>query len=251
MRFQKYSPLVFCVFLALALSNALGAQDDFLSEEDLFDLETDASSSVCDPLEGINRFIFQFNDRVYSYLLNPLAQGYRRIMPEPVKKGVGHFFHNLRYPIRLSGNLLQGRWKGAWIETKRFVVNSTIGVAGIFPLADNVMNMAVVPSEDIGQALGSWGIGEGPYLVIPILGPSNLRDLMGLVGDNAVNPTSDPFSVLHNTDQSFQSVWIGARSLAGIPTLMDEYFRLKSRSIDPYSSLRQGHRELRRAAIAE
>ena len=159
------------------------------------------------------------------------------------------FFTNLKYPVRLAGNLLQGRLKGAWVETGRFAVNSTVGVFGIFRPADQLNGLAPIPREDIGQALGSWGIGEGPYLVLPLLGPSNLRDLGGLVGDRAVNPLQEPLCLID--DWEWRLALGGSEFLATAPSLVDRYIRLKGSSIDAYGSLKNGYTQFRRAAIEE
>jgi phospholipid-binding lipoprotein MlaA len=246
---QKYSIKLAAALLASV--GLLGAQDSFLSEEDLFNEEVNDQISVYDPLESINRYTFEFNDFVYLNLLDPIANGYTFITPDPVEEGAKNFFRNLRYPIRLTGNVLQGRWEGAWVETKRFVVNSTIGIAGIFSPADDFEGMEPIPSEEVGQALGSWGIGEGPYIVIPFFGPSNARDLLGLVGDAAVHPTRKPFSAIDSWNWEWQTAIGGTEFLVSTPKLMESYRRMKGNSIDPYSSLKNGYTQFRRAAIAE
>lgn len=249
MEIQKYS--ITLVAALLASGSFLSAQDSFLSEDDLFNEEVNERVSVYDPLESINRYTFEFNDYVYRNLLNPVARGYTFITPDPVEDGAKNFFRNLRYPIRLTGNLLQGRWDGAWVETKRFAVNSVIGLAGIRVPADGFEGMSRIPSEGIGQALGSWGIGEGPYLVLPLLGSSNVRDLVGLVGDAAVHPARKPFSSTDDWAWEWQTVFGGSEFIVSTPTLTDAYVRLKGNSIDSYSALKNGYSQYRRAAIAE
>lgn len=238
-------------FLGLACANFLNGEDSFLSEDDLFNEDVNEQVSVYDPLESINRYTFRFNDFVYLKVLDPIASGYTYITPDPVEEGAKNFFSNLRYPVRLSGNLLQGRWEGAWVETKRFAVNTTIGIAGVFSPADKMEGMESIPREDIGQALGSWGIGEGPYLVIPLLGPSNVRDLFGLVGDAAVQPTREPYSLISDWNWEWRTALIGTEFLVSSPTIMDSYIRMKGNSIDAYSSLKNGYSQYRRAAVEE
>lgn len=237
--------------LGLASAVLLSAQDSFLSEDDLYNEEVNDQPSVHDPLETINRYTFKFNDFVYLKILDPIASGYTFITPDPVQEGAKNFFSNLRYPVRLSGNVLQGRWGGAWVETKRFAVNTTIGIAGILPPADKFKGMEPIPSEDIGQALGSWGIGAGPYLVIPLLGPSNVRDLFGTVGDAAVQPTREPFSLISDWNWEWRAALVGTEFLVSSPTIMDSYIRMKGNSIDAYGSLKNGYSQYRSAAIEE
>ena len=251
MKTSPYSqvPLLFLLSLLLPLVGT--AADGYLSEEDFYEEEVKGTIDVSDPLESVNRYTFKFNDFVYLNLVQPLADGYQAITPDPVEKGASNFFDNLRYPVRLAGNLLQGRLNGAWVETGRFAINSTVGVAGVWTPADHMEAFAPIPREDVGQALGSWGLGEGPYLVLPLLGPSNLRDLGGLIGDRAVNPLDEPFSLIDDWNWEWQLALATTEFTVESPRLMDRYMRLKGSAIDPYSSLKNGYTQLRRAAIEE
>lgn len=236
----------------LIFSAALSASaQEFLSEEALFEEDVQGTVDIYDPLEEINRYTFQFNDFVILNVVRPLANGYQAITPDPVEEAASNFFTNLKYPVRLTGNLLQGRLKGAWVETGRFAINSTVGVVGIFTPADQVDGFAPIPREDIGQALGSWGIGEGPYLVLPLLGPSNLRDLGGLVGDRAVNPLKEPYSLIDDWDWEWRLALAGSEFVAESPSLVNRYIQMKGSAIDAYSSLKNGYTQFRRAAIEE
>lgn len=233
------------------LAVSLHAQGDFLSEEDFFEEDLGTGMEISDPLEVINRYIFVFNDFVYMKFLQPLADVYQAVTPDPVEKAAINFFNNLKYPVRLAGNLLQGRWEGAWVETGRFAINSTVGILGLFSPADKVDGFEPIPKEDIGQALGSWGIGEGPYLVLPLLGPSNLRDLGGLVGDRSVNPLDEPFSLIDDWNWEWRAALTGTEFTVSSPGLMERYLQLKGSAIDPYSSFKNGYTQFRRAAIRE
>jgi phospholipid-binding lipoprotein MlaA len=136
--------------------------------------EEEAQDNARDPLEGFNRAMYTFNDKFDRYLLKPVAKGYRAITPKPVRKGISNFFSNLHDPGVMLNNLLQGKPKQAVSDLGRVFVNSTIGIAGLFDVASK-MGMEK-HNEDFGQTLGKWGVGEGPYLVLPFLGPSNVRD---------------------------------------------------------------------------
>lgn len=236
---------------ACVITSPTYAEDEFLAEEDFYGEELSSGAEISDPLESINRYTFQFNDFVYLNLVQPLAKGYQAVTPDPVETGATNFFRNLSYPVRLAGNLLQGRLKGAWVETGRFAINSTAGVLGVFRPADKVSGFAPIPKEDIGQALGSWGLGEGPYLVLPLLGPSNLRDLGGYVGDRAVNPLEEPFSVIHDWNWEWRFALAGTEFTVASPRLIERYQQFKGSAIDPYGSLKHGYTQFRRAAIAE
>lgn len=247
------SKLVFALVALLGLVGApvLSAQDSYLSEEDFYNEEVVKFSSIYDPLESLNRYTFNFNDFVYINVLQPIVDGYTAITPDPIEEGASNFFDNLKYPVRLVGNLLQGRLKNAWVETGRFAINSTVGLAGIMTPADAVDGFARIKPEDIGQALGSWGIGEGPYLVLPLLGPSNLRDLGGLLGDRSVNPLKEPFSLINDWNWEWRLALAGGEFIATSPDIMERYKRFKGNAIDPYSSMKNGFTQYRRGAIAE
>ncbi len=128
-----------------------------------------------DPLEGINRLTFAFNDKADRWLLRPLAQGYRALMPDAGERAVGRFFANLGEVRNATNHLLQGKGRSAANSGGRFLVNSTLGLVGFLDVADD-LGLVQEDSEDIGQTLGVWGVGSGPYLVLPFLGPSNVRD---------------------------------------------------------------------------
>jgi phospholipid-binding lipoprotein MlaA len=229
---------------------ALQAEDDFLSEEELYgDFEEEDAMVVSDPLESVNRATFKFNDFVYTHVVKHIANGYQAVAPEPVERGASNFFKNIGYPVRLVGNLLQGRVRAAWIETERFAVNTTLGVVGIWPAADRFERMQPLASEDIGQAFGAWGIGEGPYLVLPLLGPFNCRDLVGSVGDRAVQPLKKPYSVID--DSGWQLAYDSAEGIVKSPGLLDLYFQMKQGAFDPYSSMKNAYSQKRRSMIEQ
>lgn len=252
MKTQKSKLIIVMVALfGLTSFSLLSAQDSYLSEEDFYNGEVNESIRIHDPLEGLNRYTFKFNDFVFINIIQPVADGYQAITPDPVEEGASNFFYNLKYPVRLVGNLLQGRLKGAWVETGRFAINSTIGLAGVMTPADSFEGFAPIKSEDLGQAFGSWGISEGPYLVLPLLGPSNLRDLGGLIGDRAVNPLKEPFSLIDDWDWEWRLALTGSELIVSSPDILQRYMQMKEGAIDPYSSLKNGYTQFRRAAIAE
>ncbi|MEM8866670.1 MAG: VacJ family lipoprotein [Verrucomicrobiota bacterium] len=240
-------------FFALSLVGSLAqAEEEFISDEELFgDDGFEESIVVKDPLESINRVTFKFNDFVYENVLDPVAAGYQWVTPDPVEKGARNFFRNIRYPIRGISNLLQGRLDGAWVETGRFAINSTVGILGVNTPADNVEGFEPIPAEEFGQVLGAWGVSEGPYIVIPFLGPSNLRDAVGLLGDAAMDPIREPISLIDDLDWEWEFGIGTTEFLVASPTLLDGYKQLKGTAIDPYSSVKNGYTQFRRAKIAE
>jgi phospholipid-binding lipoprotein MlaA len=145
----------------------------------------DISKQVsADPLEGLNRSVYAFNNAADKVVIKPVAKAYNKVLPAPAKKGVSNFFSNLGEPLNALNNLLQGKYDRALTSTYRFAVNSTVGVLGLFDVAST---LDVKPArEDLGQTLASWGVGPGPYLMLPFLGPTNLRDGVGRIGDGVI-----------------------------------------------------------------
>jgi phospholipid-binding lipoprotein MlaA len=134
-----------------------------------------------DPLEAFNRSMYEFNDWFDYYVGKPVAKGYRAVLPTPVRRSFSNFFNNLREPIVIVNDLLQAKFAQAASDTGRFVTNTLVGILGLFDPASHIG----MPrhDEDFGQTFGLWGVGDGPYLVLPFLGPRNLRDTVGWVGD--------------------------------------------------------------------
>ena len=153
--------------------------------------DNESNSADQDPWEGFNRRVFVFNDTLDQYLLRPAAKGYQFVTPELVETGIGNVFSNLFEIRNVFNDVLQWKWKQAGNDGGRFLVNSTLGVVGIFDLAQHI-GMPRSDGEDFGQTLAVWGVQSGPYLVIPFLGPSTLRD--GLV--KPLDTMADPVSYI-------------------------------------------------------
>ncbi len=153
---------------------------------DPFAMADEGAGEEYDPWEPVNANIFEFNLKVDRYVLKPVAKGYDFILPDVVQVGISNIFSNLRFAPRFLNNVFQGKLKGAGIEVGRFLINSTVGLAGFFDLATKVD--LVTPEEDLGQTLGFYGVTPGPYLVVPLLQPFTVRDFVGYVGDVFLNP---------------------------------------------------------------
>lgn len=150
-----------------------------------------ATAKGPDPWEGFNRSVFKFNDRLDRYALKPVAKGYRKVTPRQLRSGITNFFRNLKMPVVLLNDLLQGKVRAAGHDLSRFFVNSTLGFVG-FVDASTVLG---IPrnDEDFGQTLGVWGVPNGPYLVLPFLGPSTVRDGAGFGVDVVTDPVTLEF----------------------------------------------------------
>ena len=194
-----------------------------------------------DPIEPVNRAIFSFNQGLDAVILKPVASVYKQVLPQTLQDGIRNFLNNLRTPLILANNLLQGDIDGAHQTIARFTTNSIIGFGGF---GDPAGDLGVkYRSEDFGQTLGVWGIGEGPYLMLPIFGPSNPRDLIGLV----VESVADPIDIwADNTDRDAipisRLLLRGIDRRAGNLKTIDE---LEKSSLDFYATVRSLYRQVR------
>lgn len=222
------------------------SKEDFIEDKlDEFDDEFEKEKvEVSDPLEPWNRAMFHFNDKLYFWILKPIARGYRAVIPKSARICVKNFFHNLTTPIRLVNSLLQGKGSSAAAEFGRFAFNSTVGVLGFGNPARHypVLNPA---DEDLGQTLGTYGIGNGLYIYWPILGPSTLRDSIGFTGDWYLNPVS-------YVEPTEASLGIKGYEIVNNTSLrIGEYESIKKASVDPYVAIRNGYIQYRRKKVEE
>ena len=198
---------------------------------------------VSDPWEPVNRAIFRFNDGVYTILFRPISKVYETVLPKPVRKGLDNFFENVRVPVRLVNDTLQGKFDRAARELQKFLVNSTWGIGGIVRLSDRIPSLAEVPAADTGQTFAKWGIGRGPYIVLPVLGPSSLRDAIGYVGDSALNPVS------WVTTAFGAPVWVIAipstNVVRSLPHELRIYDAATENTLDPYLAARSAYIQYR------
>lgn len=210
--------------------------------EDEFD--DDAGFALFDPLRGYNRFMFQVNDRLYYWMLKPVAKTYGRIVPEQARVAVVRFFRNLAFPRNVVNNVLQGEFRDAGTECARFGINTTAGVLGLFDVAGSRLGLSP-KREDFGQTLGRYRIGDGYPLVLPILGPSNLRDAVGLVPDYFLDPVSYidglgiRLAIRAHDRTNYVSLHIG------------EYERLTASALDPYVFVTDAYKQNRDKKIQE
>jgi len=199
-----------------------------------------------DPIEPFNRGSFAVHQAIDRNVLAPVARGYRKVVPAPVRTGVRNVLANLRTPVILVNDILQGESRRAGETLGRFVVNSTLGVGGIFDVAGTRLGVRG-HTEDYGQTFARWGIGEGPYLFVPVLGPSNPRDLTGFGAGIA----SDPLVWFGQGVAVDALTWsrAGATVVDTREDLLDPLDDLERTSLDPYATLRSAYRQRRRAEI--
>ena len=198
------------------------------------------NKEVKDCFEGLNRATFAFNQGLDKAIFEPIAKGYRKL-PSPIRTGTGNVVSNLSNLITIPNNLLQGDFKTAGINTARLSVNTTIGIFGIFDVAQQMGFVKDYKREDYGQTLGTWGVGEGCYVVLPILGPSTVRDTVGsltsfLGGDPWYNIT-----VRNDTQHFKDSDYYFSRGTDGLnfrAKNIDSFDNLEENSMDFYASVR-------------
>lgn len=197
-----------------------------------------------DPYEDFNRQMYAFNDGLDRAVLEPVAKGYRAVTNEPIREGVGNFADNLNEPLTFVNHVLQGQIPDAGATFGRFVVNTTVGIAGIFDPASAIGIQRT--REDFGQTLGKWGVGGGPYLVLPFLGPTNPRDLVGKGGDIALNPLNYPEFESDDEIRLGIAVLGGINAREGAIEAIDEV----RNQIDPYTTVRRLYDRTRAQDIA-
>lgn len=227
--------------LAAQPSEAAINKDSVSEDLDYLEYE-DESVKIADPLYAWNKAMFEVNDRLYFWILKPVAQGYKAVIPEIVRKGIKNFFRNLESPRIALNSFLQGKMGAAASETGRFLYNTTFGIAGFLDLAKDSAYLNP-PEEDFGQTLAFFGIGNGLYIVWPFFGPSTLRDTIGMGGDYFLNL---PYYLQNETIS-----W----SLKANETINDlsyrigDYEDMKDAAIDPYESLKDIYIQYRNKKI--
>ena len=226
---------------------SLTAEEESLFDDNFDDWEEGESQQVDivpDPIEPFNRVMFKFNEILYDWLLRPVALGYRKITPVEVRVGVSNFFTNLTTPIRFANCLLQGKGQAATAELSKFIFNSTFGVLGFGDLFHDYPEM-YPDTEDLGQTLGTYGIGEGFYIVWPVLGSSNLRDTFGFVGDAFL----DPITYVDSTGAQLAAQ--GVDRINKVSFRIEDIDAARKAAFDPYEATRNFVIQSRRSKVSK
>jgi phospholipid-binding lipoprotein MlaA len=204
---------------------------------------TTETVEVADPLEPLNRFFFQSNERLYFWVLKPIAIGYKTIIPEPLRIQIDNAAYNFRFPVRFVNNLLQLKFVGAGTELASVLINTTIGFGGMFEPAQKEFHLKRY-KEDFGQTLGHYGMPAVFYIVWPLLGPSNLRDSIGRAGDYFTNPVTWLVNDWVITGGAAAGERVDYLSLH-----LGEYEDFKKSALDPYVSMRSAYHQYRENQI--
>ncbi len=221
-----------------------------LEDDEFADEFEDETKEVFDPLEGYNRMMTNINDKIYLYTFNPLSEGYAFVVPKPVRVGVSNAFDNLKFPIRFVNNILQFKFDHSIKELGRFMVNSTVGVLGLFDVATKAGIKRY--DEDFGQTLGYWGVGSGFHIVLPFLGPSNLRDTLGFAVDTAIAPTTNSGLKYQIPKNNLESLGYASLYYTNKNSLhLGEYENLKKDALDVYTFFRDSYEQKRAKEISE
>jgi len=217
----------------------------FEEELDFLQEEGEEVVTIADPLEPLNRAVFHFNDKLYFWFLKPAARGYNYVFPEQFRICVRNFFVNLLFPVRFVNSILQGSFNAAAVELSRFVVNSTLGLGGLFDPSSRGLNLPM-QDEDLGQTFGVYGLGHGFFLTVPVLGPYTARSLVGWVGDGFLDPVTwyvDPLLLSWGVK--------GYKKFNEVSLTLGDYEALKEAAIDPYVAIRNAYVQYRNAKVKE
>lgn len=220
---------------SIELEDDLGDEfgDDFIDEQE----------EIFDPLYEYNSYMTEFNDKAFTNVLNPIATAYADTVPVDGRVAISNVFKNIKFPIRFVNNVLQLKIVYSLEELARFVINTTIGVLGTMDVAKEHFNLEAHP-EDFGQTLGYYGVGSGFHVVIPLLGPSNVRDLLSTNADFYLNP------VTVNADATSTVLYTGEK-VNTLSLHLGEYESFKKDALDPYTFLRDAYEQRREQEIKD
>lgn len=231
---------ILALMMAMVLTMGMGACAKTQDPNASYD-----SAAISDPIEPVNRGIFAFNNFLDIVLIEPIAKGYNKFVPDFMRDGIQNFMRNLRAPLVVANNLLQGNVKGAGTATARFIINTTAGIGGLIDVA-STQGFEYVP-EDFGQTLAVWGFGDGMYIVLPVIGPSSVRDTAGLVGDFMADPVR---IYAENTENDWIIYTRGAVEAIDTRSRYIKAVRdLRKNSLDYYAAVRSAYAQKRKSLI--
>ena len=239
-----YKNLIFIIFISVFTSNIIAAESDNVNTDSADFNTSNYEDEIFDPLEPVNRAIFSFNNFADKIVLEPVAKGYKKL-PSPVQSGIGNFLNNLKLPLVVVNQLLQGQGKNAAESSGRFIVNSTAGLLGLIDVAEKIG--LEQKQEDFGQTLATWGVGDGFYIVLPIFGPSNVRDTAGMI----LTYTTDPINAyaVREGEAWLLPLRTATNAIDQRSKIIDEVNALRNNSIDYYAAVRSSYYQNRKAAV--
>ena len=240
--YTKFLSLLAAMALSLTVAGCASTGSEAPAEDMVVNGET-----INDPFEGGNRVVMKINEGIDKAVLEPVARGYRYVAPKPVRQSVRNFLRNLKSPIVMGNQLLQGDLEGFANATGRLVINTLLGVGGLFDVAD----MGGIPyeAEDFGQTLAVWGVGNGPYMIIPILGPSTVRDGTGLLVDSFADPLR--IYMFNHDLEWLHYTRVGVSIIDTREEYLDIIDDLRRNSFDYYAAVRSAYYQRRQALVSD
>jgi len=226
---------------------------DIETDEFSDEYEDEKKEAPLDPLRNYNEVMTSFNDSFFIYVLDPVSRFYANIFHHAIRTSLANVIHNLQFPMRFSNNLLQAKFKNTTEETERFLLNTTLGIGGLFDPASYYLNIQA-HNEDFGQTLGFYGVGAGFHVVLPLLGPSNVRDFLGITMDGYISPLInirglENYKIPHNI---LESTGIYGLQIINKNSLnLGAYETLKKDAMDLYPFLRDFYEQKRLSDIQE
>jgi phospholipid-binding lipoprotein MlaA len=234
---KRLSVLILCAMLSLSAGAcAHGTPDDAMK-----------ATEISDPIEPVNRAVFAFNKGLDIAIIEPVAKVYMTIVPNFVRSGIQNFMRNLKSPLIVANDILQGNVREAGVATARFIINTTAGIGGLVDVAAG--QGLAYNNEDLGQTLGVWGFGHGFYLVLPVIGPSSLRDVAGMTGDAYADPLRIwTFKTGRDWVYYTRNVVEGFDNRARLVKAVED---LRRNSLDYYAAVRSAYAQKRAGAVSD
>lgn len=222
--------------------------------------KTNNQDGPYDPLEPMNRAVFNFNEMVYDNVLDPVARGYKRVTPDPIELVVGNFFSNLNDVVVVANSVLQLNYESALVSSTRVLINTTFGIFGLIDIASDISAASDVNlnkrNEDFGQTLGRYGVASGPYIVLPFLGPSSVRDTFGIAVDSFfMDPVTQGVTGVFMKDVDYLNTVAlrlpvaSARTINARAQFLDDDKTLEEAALDKYEFMRDAYLQRRTSLI--
>jgi len=233
---KLFSIVIIILFSQFQVLNAIADSD---GEVEISSKKNNNQQVVKDCFESVNRGIFALNQGLDKVIFKPLARGYRKL-PQPIRSGTSNIINNLGNVVTIPNNILQGQMKDASMNSLRLIINSTLGIAGIFDVA-SYYGIEKRDKEDYGQTLGAWGVDEGCYFVLPVLGPTTVRDSIGSLANVAGGDAWYNVTVANDTQYFNEADYYLSRLLSGVDFRaknLESFDSLENTSIDLYASIR-------------
>ena len=232
---KLFSIVIIILFSQFQVLNAIAGSDGEVE----ISSKKNNNQVVKDCFESVNRVTFAFNQGLDKIIFKPLAKGYRKL-PQPIRSGTSNVINNLGNVVTIPNNILQGQMKDASMNSLRLIINSTLGIAGIFDVA-SYYGIEKRDKEDYGQTLGTWGVGEGCYFILPVLGPTTVRDSIGSLANVAGGDAWYNVTVANDTQYFNEADYYLTRLLSGVDFRaknLESFDSLENSSIDLYASIR-------------